>query len=265
MTPLCISMALLFANANSYFGLGGGVQRPSNPAFLDPQCERDTLSGPPCVYEFPNAKFTALLIGDSHAGHLSESFIQAAHMNGFNAVVWAHAGCRLIFVPTRYQRNHCYAINQKTLAFIKESKPDVVIASQLLTPDIPGRLFRQGLLELRNSSTKLFLVGNTPVFPDGEIFFRQNYLLLPDYRAPEEFPLAQMEIKFEIVSNSFIDWAIQNNIDTITLRDLFCDDLKCWRKRGGNWLFRDGSHLSIHGASLATPKFYLALKGGMNT
>ena len=66
--------------------------QPQYAGFLDPNCERDS-GNEPCNYTNKNTTKSVLLIGDSHAGHISQAVIDAAKYANWNSVIWARSGC----------------------------------------------------------------------------------------------------------------------------------------------------------------------------
>ena len=250
-----ITSLLIIGPNRSYWGIEDSPQRPPNAAFLDPDCERDTIIGPPCFYLIDKNAKTALLIGDSHAGHLSQVFIDAAHNNGWNAIVWAHSGCRLFFDSSKYLRDYCLNGNLQTLKFIQSQRPEIVVVSQLISPSIELSEYKRGLERIRDSAKQLIMLGNTPIFPDGDRFMREQFLLFPDYKAPKSFSESKMITEFQFASLALEKWTQENQIESISMWEIYCQQGVCHRKNGQNWLFRDASHLSVQGASLSLKEF----------
>jgi hypothetical protein len=69
------------------------ISKASYAGWADPNCERDSFNGAGCKYGPPSKK-EVLLIGDSRAGMLSSTVIDAATGMSLRAYVWVHSGCR---------------------------------------------------------------------------------------------------------------------------------------------------------------------------
>lgn len=255
--PLILLFILLimdFCWQRGYFGLDQDRNRiPVYAGELDSNCARDSREGPPCLYyASPVSQKTVLLLGDSHAGHLAQVFINSALSEGFNAVVWTQSGCDFV-ITNKSLVDNCFGANLEKLKWIEINKPNAVFFSQLIESHDLGKL-NESLLSLKGFDTNLLVIGNNPIFPDWERFFVQrslmNQFLNPEPDYSKEKLVSEMQLKYKVASLELMKWAQRNNIDFLDIWPMFCDGSVCRRFHEGDWLYRDVDHLSVAGANL---------------
>jgi len=262
IVPLVAFVSMDIGSRKQYWGIDRSVLQPEYAGFLDPKCLRDSVVGPPCVYRNIGATKTVLLIGDSHAGQISQAVIDTAKSLNWNTVVWTHSGC-----PIQFQRSIvyqvsdvCLEINSKMKTWVLESKPDLIIVSQFVKSDSSQLDLRHGLSTLRAIVPKLLLIENNPIFPDGSDFMVQRPLIMSAYKPPKEFARPMMRTEDKMASDQLAKWASVNSINTMNFDSLFCDVEVCKRYANGVWLYRDDDHFSIEGAELIIPQLRIFLK-----
>jgi len=229
---------------------------------MDPRCSRDSEMGPPCIYANRGANRTVLLIGDSHAGHISQAVIDSAKSMNWNAVVWTHGGCRVKFVQTNDNEvsENCIDINNQMKKWVLESKPDLIILSQFILSSLPQNEYTDSLSILRSIVPNILLIENNPVFPDEKHFMQRRLSIMPAYNAPKKFAQSLMESKDKDASNQLAMWARSNGISTMDFTPLFCGEKSCSRFSKGFWLYLDDDHFSVAGAELTIPQIENFLK-----
>jgi hypothetical protein len=232
-------------------------------ADLDPTCTRTSIHGPPCAYRQSGATKTVLLIGDSHAGHLSQAFVDAAQNENWNAIVWVHGGCHVQFQQsTKFQVSElCVEHNRAILKWVKRNKLDAIVVSEFPRFDSSQADLRNGLSTLQAIVPKIVLIENNPVFPDLNKFMVSRPLIMPPYNAPKSFPQSSMQYIDKKASDSLANWARKNKILTLNLESLFCKAQVCTRFADSQWLYLDDDHLSVPGAKLAIPQLSALLRG----
>jgi peptidoglycan/LPS O-acetylase OafA/YrhL len=248
---------------NQYWGLAKSIQQPTYAGTLDPTCLRDSYNGPPCFYRNPGATKTVLLIGDSHAGHISQAFVDAAKNSIWNAVVWTHSGCHVQFQRTRPDKNvldTCIDVNMSMKKWVKENKPNAIIVSQFVHFDSSQNDLRDALLTLRSLVPNLLLIENIPVFPDEKDYNVPRPIFMSTYKPPKSFKQSMMQTKDENASDALASWARSNRIFTMSFDSLFCQRGFCNRYSERGWLYRDDDHLSVIGAELTIPQLSAFLK-----
>ena len=197
------------------------------------------LSETSCIWRFPSATRDALLVGDSQAGHLTESFIAAAHANGLNARVITRTG--------RFMENpdHDY------VAQLVSQSPtiDVVVVGQLtfelheITAWQP--LISAFLERLTEHDRKVIFVHQ--IQKGGNPLDCAPVRVLFDRRACD---VSQQE---SIDSERYVRELKQRVDDTILRIDgvsgldpneWLCESRPCFSRRDDGWLWRDPAHLS---------------------
>jgi hypothetical protein len=204
-----------------------------------------------------NSSNTVLLVGDSHATHISEVLIEVANGRTWNTAVRAKGGCRVQFEQSfkKILADDCIEQNLEILNWVKENNPELVIVSQYVLAESSQIDMRNALALLKSITPNVLLIENTPVFPDESRFMVRLPLLFPRYDPPTTYPQSKMLVKDKIASDELGEWARENQIDTMDLSQLFCNDNLCRRFSDDGWLYSDEDHLSLEGARLAAPLF----------
>lgn len=247
---------MINGESNRYWGLNRNLELPQYAGFLDANCERDSRDGPPCKYgDDPQAK-TVLLIGDSHAGHFSQVVIDAARTKGWNSVIWTHGGCSF----NLYDSSHdwCKLANYKTLNYVQNKRPDIVILSQSNTGNQHIYSSIRSIAQLELYAKKLVIIDETPRYTDTR-YMNPGTLIQSPYVPPRSR-------SFRLESESYVQTAEKIYFDKqlsgafiLNLNHNFCNESRCFRWKDGNWLYRDLNHLSVKGAELALADFIKVL------
>ena len=262
VTPLVFFVSMDRGVKNQYWGLDRNIQRPPYAGQLDPKCLRDSEIGPPCIYTTTGATKTVLLIGDSHAGHISQAVVDAAKSTEWNAVVWTHSGCRIQFqrsIPEQFSDN-CIDINNSMKKWVAENKPYAIIVSQFVHSDSSQNDLRDALTTLRSIVPNILLIENNPIFPDEKDFMISRPIVMPAYKPPKSFQQSIMQTVDKNASDLLANWARGNGIFTISFDSLFCEKGVCSRYSDKGWLYRDDDHFSVVGAVLTIPQISSFLK-----
>lgn len=249
---------------NSYFGLREDLPQVAVAWDVDRNCARMAeWDGVPCNYPISDAKKTVILIGDSHAAQLSEVILNTGHAENWNVVIWTMAGCAVVFEKTTSQiSNDCLIHNNKTLDWIKQEKPNLVVISQYNGTFLPQREIRSAVLTIKGFVPDVHLVGNTPVFPDRR-YMTYPALFQGPYKFKSEVPINEMDRSNVEISERFLAWGEKNGITSSDLSPLYCTPSHCMRGGQGKLLFSDRDHLSVDGANLAFDEFRLVLSNSV--
>jgi len=260
--PLSGFLLLYGGIKQQYWGLDRNISTPAFASFLDTKCARDSESGPPCIYAKSKAEKTALLIGDSHAGALSQAFIDATKKSNWNAVVWVHSGCQIQFQKSSMDSltNSCININLQMKDWVIKNNPNLIIISQFVRDTSNQNELRSSISELKSLVPNILLIENNPIFPDGKDFMVSRPIFMKPYIPPKSYLKSLMDIKDSSASNELARWASDNRLDTMNLEPLFCKFERCNRYSQKGWLYTDRDHLSVEGANLTIPQLskYLA-------
>jgi peptidoglycan/LPS O-acetylase OafA/YrhL len=260
--PLFLFISIDLGKKAQYWGLDRNIQQPTYAGALDPNCIRDSEFGPPCVYKTVGATKTILLIGDSHAGHISQAVVDAAHSTKWNAVIWAHATCHVQFqrsIPEQFLDN-CIDINNSMKKWVEENKPYAIIVSQFVRSDSSQDDLRDALSTLRLIVPNILLIENNPIFPGENDFMIGGPIVMLGYKPPKSFQQSKMQTVDKNASDLLADWARINGIFTMSFDSLFCEKGVCSRYSDKGWLYLDDDHFSVVGAKLTIPQISAFLK-----
>ena len=255
--PGCLLLLIDIGSRNLYWGFEQDLSVPPGAWDSDSSCVRIGDLSEPCLYSVPGATQTVLLVGDSHAVHLSQTMIESANGQLWNAAVWGKGGCPIQFEQSLEKRltDRCIEQNLDILNWVKANKPSVVIVSQFVLAEFSQNDLRKALSLLKSFTPNVLLVENTPVFPDESRFMVRLPLLFPRYDPPKFFPQSKMLVTDKFASDELGEWARENQIDTLDFSPLFCSDNLCRRFSDAGWLYSDEDHLSLVGAKLAASQF----------
>jgi hypothetical protein len=242
---LFFSFMHLSLNAR-YFGLDRNPSAQVAAWSLDPNCDRNN-SPVPCV-ELPVLQRKTLLIGDSTSGAISEVVTKSSLDNSLQTLVWARGGCQF---TTDYNSDFgdvCTKHNLEVIKFIKNTRPEVTLVSNLVRNPAEVNGISQAILLIK-PYTKIIIVGQVPVFPDAGKYQKRNSILTPIYEAPKFFKLSSMQKPFLSSNLSLMAKSRELAIPYINIWDTFCNEDFCHRYKNG-WLYYDNSHLNTTGADL---------------
>ncbi len=244
-----------------------------SPQDWDANCKFHQPSNPPrnrpCLYSFGMSDKNFLLIGDSHAGHISQTIIRIGKIEKANVYVFTHSACPFIIEQTFFSNKDYYPLftsecmqhNRAILNFMNDVRIDTVFYTQRSTVPyvVPktwqireklNRSIMQGLIKLENHADKLIFIGITPEYVsvdslvlklfDSRGFYHQIPSLDNDYWRNA---LSSSELKYVDVYGKFCK--------SMTL---------CKNQIDGEWLFIDNDHLSQAGGKLIEPEIIKFLK-----
>ena len=226
-------------------------------------CEYGDLTkiepGGKCVFPSGVNGGSAVLIGDSHAGQLTEAFIPASHELGLDAIVAVKGNSPYLFKPwdMDFTKNSYPYVS---LERIKELKPSVVVIAQSgYNQDTPqgtnwSEEFLPILRILEEANIPVVVVAasvNVGVYPQACSIVQVKLGRCPaeqelsrtalengrSYRTGEE------KIAVSMVSNTLI-------MDTFKV---LCPNEKCSTYRNGKWWWRDEAHISITASNAMIP------------
>ena len=262
--PLSFLLSMDQGLKHQYWGLvrGTGVES-AFAGNIDVNCKRDSKSGPACTYLTSGASKTVLLIGDSHAVHISQAIVDASRNQIWNSVVWTHSSCHVQFARSKdwQATDGCIAINLQMKQWVQMNRPDAIIVSQFVYKDCSQADLRRALLDLKAQVPNILIIENNPIFPDAQDFGELRPIVMSRYNPPKSFKQSEMQTKDQPASNDLATWAMTNGIQTLNLNSLFCKDYICHRFSNGQWLYIDDDHFSVAGAQLIIPTLEIYLNG----
>jgi hypothetical protein len=242
LLPLSTFAVIEKSSEYKYWGLD--IKYPQIPIATDllPGCaENLTLGNKICPSMNKGATKNVLLIGDSHAGHISLALNSAAKIENWNS----------IFYRTKIE-NLDLSANGKFDKWILQNKPDLIIVSEYWQLNNQKVKIKNKLLNLKNFAPNILFIENNPVWPDGDRFRLAGYVIAPN-TMQKSFPKAEMQIEDIGVSDELAKFSKANGISIMNFNSLFCSSTVCTRYQDGGWLYIDSNHFSIAGAALTIP------------
>ncbi len=243
-----------------------------------------------CTWRVHGATRTAILIGDSNAGHITEPFVAAANKGGFNATVATIGGCPFATLTVKnwgVTDENCQRFVQEALRELASDPPDVIVVAMAadryfsesrfsFVDPVTGReegdaegksaLWARGLGDvlrrLEDAGIPTVLVLPIPKFGEWDLggCAMLRVLIDPTSCAPPSRTRAQaddarrMAMRAERAALSMVETA-----EGLDLADDLCPDGVCQAYRDGRWWWKDGRHLSVEGALLLTDRFVAAI------
>jgi peptidoglycan/LPS O-acetylase OafA/YrhL len=250
--PLCVS-ALTFITASNPFS--------ELNLHLDAErgCERGEASSADrssrCTLPVKNSIGQAILIGDSHAGQLSEGFVIAAHRLGLDATIATRAGKPLL-APSGVSVKPG---EDELLDAVVAQHPRVVVVAQSRYPtSLPEGVdwrdaFAPVVAILESTGAKVVIV-NTSVMigiEPGECSPASIFLDRCDAQV-----VAPRLAEKEVVDGTLVDEraAVRGSSAVVVdLLNVLCTKSVCPARREGKWMWRDSSHMSRYASELAAP------------
>lgn len=272
--PILLFAGMRHGADNHYWGHDPNPIRPIYPSTIDYNCYGSVS---PCVYPVSNPESEALLIGDSHAASLFQTFTESMALEGVSSFVWQKNGCQ--FVSNKYissknarlirygvkvpgEMQSCFSHNESIVKWIEMHPKAMVFISQRSSSIRPigmseadyRNIVLTNLLYLKSISARLTVISPNPEFPDVSQFFSGGLLIWQEtYIPPKYFAISSM-IKEPIRDNAFyLAQLPSNGIDYIDSITPFCDLKVCVRWHSSKWLYGDHDHLSLYGAERLKP------------
>ncbi len=238
-----------------------------------------------CTWAADSARGTAVLIGDSNAGHFSEPFIEAANGQGLHAVVITMDGCPPVLVRlvgAFASEAGCARFVEESFAEIEQRKPDLVVLAARTTTYVGGRyglapvgggpatygadakaqVWEQALTatlqRLAAAGIPAVVVHPVPVLPYGVSSCAVLRLLTRscDSSVSREQTSRERERALRAESHAIAGVPGTRGLELI---DQLCTTDRCTGIRDGVVLYFDGTHLSVAGARTLTDRFAAAI------
>ncbi len=244
LIPLGFFLIIMKAPKFNYWGLDVRYPKVASAGDFIPSCTGGSVPiNNTCTSINTKSPKTALLIGDSHAGHISLSLTSAAIKNNWKLIYLEYPLEKLDESP-----------NHRFETLIRKTKPDLLVISQYWRKDSNQLTIRNKILELKTQFKNVLLVENNPIFPDFSRFWLAGYVLAP-FEFPKFYPRTEMDVSDRATSDELATWARSQAISTMNFEKLFCDINNCHRYSKRGWLYTDTNHLSLAGAELTVREF----------
>lgn len=207
-----------------------------------------------CNSPVDNPKGKYLLLGDSHAAALSQTFISVMNNHGIYAVVMSGRGCQTY--GTSVSNLGCGEYRTGYLEYLQANPGTQVLVVQRSSSIQSIEPYDEylhkiviGLKEISKFASKVTVLGPNPEFPIGN---SQGYFF-DLIKKQGEFP------KNKMVRNTFQDDEFYqanlnlHGIDYVSTSNIFCKKEACVYKVNNRLLYWDEDHLSLDGAKYLSP------------
>ncbi len=248
-----------------------------------------------CSWTVPQARGTIALLGDSNAGHFTEPVALAANRLGYDFSVATYFNCPLVDVVvhmTELQPPGCRKFVNRSLQELESDPPALVVLASAtpiylqagvasLRDPVTGtvaasaaaktRMWSKGLervlRRLQRAGVPTLVVHTVPQWLDwngrGCAVVRvyhapqscgatQNRTTVNDFR--RQALIAERRAVSAVPAASAVDFIAQ-----------LCSPTTCATNRGDEWLYRDGRHLSVVGATQLTDHFATAITAALRS
>lgn len=263
-----------FFGGRSYVEPEGNL--PVRPWLIDQKCI--ALGAELCEYPIYKSRGSILLVGDSHAGSISRTFIRAAHANGFSASTFMWRGCPAIsrknsvnlkeedrgFFETLFVKKippqYCpHYMGEVTKILNKKPFASIVVTSDCSWCNTK-ELYALGKtsLDISADQNNVVFIGQTPVFKYPLSFGASAFTPFTD-----KSPVGrnEMEDSSYFQNEFFSKFLGGTNVKFISAHQIFCNPLQCNVYENGKYLFADYNHLSLAGAELLYDELDMFLGG----
>ena len=233
------------------------------------EIERLSLDGP-CVVKLPSGLplGVAALVGDSHASHLSEAFIEASHALSLDAMLATHANQPfLIFREDTDGGSSRYT--EEIVRHVISSRVSLVVVAQseYQIGDDEGRSWMEGmrnvLEELKAAKIRVVVVAqslNAGADPVECSMFQTRISMCP------------ADLSFETAARLNNRWRVEfesrlaEQFRGVVLYDsakYLCPEAVCALRRNGRWWWRDNGHISVYASKELTESLESAMQAAL--
>jgi peptidoglycan/LPS O-acetylase OafA/YrhL len=236
---------------------------------IDKSC--DALSLQLCAYKITKPVGKAILIGDSHAGAISRTFINATNNNNFSAYTFMWRSCPVIskkssekiiapshgFLASIFTRfdapGYCTETIDAASKLISESNFDYIFITNNCQACTISELRAnaetvKGFLLL---SPNVIFLGQTPIFDNTVRFGAETFR---NYSTNDPVSISHVPRLVSRQDKYFSKFYSGSKVKYLSTYDIFCGETTCMTFNDGQYLFLDNNHLSLAGASLLYSK-----------
>ncbi len=289
LVPAASSSGLAFA-ADHHWGssqVKAIAEQNSLHADIVRGCDGISISEPGCRWSTDGARGTAILLGDSNAGHFTEPFVAAANNQGLDAVVSTLHGCP--FADVALARNagdgrECRRSVNESVRQAIAAKPEIIVlasASDLYINE-PGTMTFEGLgpasdrqgkaqrwgaglaeivERISSKGIRVVIVNPIPHLEDWSLAQCSLTTILRDHVAcassislADSAELRSLAVEAENAALSGL-----TAVSVVDFADAICPGGQCQTLVGQQWVYRDGAHLSVPGSLALTDAFEQAI------
>lgn len=211
-----------------------------------------------------------VLVGDSHAAAVSQSFAKAAKSQGVKAVFFSGRGCQIL----GYRRNQelfpsetCRTYTMKIAEYLSSHQVNRVFVMQRsssIQDNMPASEYRASILEglrsIKFETNNLTVIGPTPEYQVG---FGQGSI--KDLVKGEGWQKREKLLDSSFQDDFFYQRTLPKyGIEYLKTTNTFCTNLQCQFLDRGGYFYWDNNHLSLRGADRLRDMFVSALARDLN-
>ena len=226
-------------------------------------CEYGDLTkiepGGKCVFPSGLNGGSAVLIGDSHAGQLTEAFIPASHDLGLDAVIAVKGNNPYLFMTWDQVQNEASYPFISIQRIVEINPKVVVIAQSSYSREVPSGItwsdqFYPILEILENHKIPVVVVAESVVVNIRPQECSVAQVMLGFCNAEKSLNRFDLEKGRSIrVKQEEIAVSKVNNAVILDTLPVLCPTQICSTRRDGEWWWRDDAHISITASKALTP------------
>lgn len=208
-----------------------------------------------CTIQVAGSRGQAVLLGDSHAGQLSEGFVLAAHQLKLDATISVRAGKPLLAPSSSPMKSGDDDLVDAVIA----SRPTVVVIAQSRYPSLlPGGSRWEHVLAplvdfFAAQEIPVVIVNSSSVM--GIEPRSCSWLSIQTGRCDADLIAPRAQVEAAVSATLEEERAALSPFSRlpVSLLDVFCDDQQCAARQDGKWMWRDSSHMSRYASELIAP------------
>jgi peptidoglycan/LPS O-acetylase OafA/YrhL len=282
LVPAALGLAIAAAGDRGWGN--GDIQvavAAQTPTRADADACNSAVRTAPCIYPGGEAG-TVLLIGDSHAGALSDAVMRAAEANGADFAVWTRGSCPVLMGSSKDDDGSCSRWVDDVITWMDSARPEVLMihtsrvyaaAGDISGPDgtmartddeariafVEGE--RRVVAAAEALGARVVLVEGVPTYPGSEI--ERVALVRPVAHARAE-RVDDFLADTASLDSALTSMASSAGATTVATWPLLCSTQVCsQRDETGEWLYRDWHHLTLRGAALLDGVLTQAVRGAL--
>jgi peptidoglycan/LPS O-acetylase OafA/YrhL len=252
--PVLLFSAIHLGSNVNYWGLSQNIPRPKHGP-LGSTLNFANFQNIPSLYVSGGSQIV-LLVGDSHAAMIADALVISGKKNNYSTAVWGGTGCGFRAVPNVNLEieTRCSDRFQRQLRWIKANQPKAVIISQYIKENESQFGYTKAISEISELVPNILLIKNNPIFPGFKYeVFNRSFAAQVLSPLKKTVPLSKMDVRDLSASNKLGQWAEAQNIKTLDIAPLFCNDETCSMYSNLSWTYFDNDHLSYDGSKLLIP------------
>jgi peptidoglycan/LPS O-acetylase OafA/YrhL len=268
LVPAGLGLAVSAAGAR---GWGNGDMQVAVAAQTPTRADADACNSAvrtaPCIYAGGGAG-TVLLIGDSHAGALSDAVLRASHANGTDFAVWTRGSCPVLLGASKVDDGSCTRWVDDVLGWMETARPEVLMihtsrayAAADDIRDADGIVARtddaaraafvageQQVIAAANAlGARVIVVEGVPTYPGSQI---ERVALVRPVAHPRAQRVDDFLAETAPLDTALSSMAASNGAIAVVTWPLLCSTQVCsQRDDQGQWIYRDWHHLTLRGAA----------------